>query len=109
MAACYMLATYTCEVILMEHQDRGIRCHRPKMSWGCLQPGLSCAGHSARALAGSKDIYDTALEPPAVLSVSENRTRAGPPKSGFPGFEGLRAVNSRRGLGWCARGIDGEI
>ena len=79
------------------------------MSWGCLWRSLSCAGHSARALAGSKGTNTTTLEMPMDLSVSENRTRAGPPKSGFRGFEELSAVRSRRGFGWCTRWIDGDL
>ena len=50
----------------------------------------------------------TISEPPVVLKVPETRTRAGPPKSGSRGFEGLSAVNPQRRFGWFARGIEAE-
>ena len=80
-----------------------------KCCWGCLKPTLDRVAHSARARAGLKEGSWTVLEPPAILSVSETPGRAGPPKSGFRGFEELSAVRSRRGFGWCTRWIDGDL
>ena len=47
-------------------------------------------------------------KPPAILKVPLPRTRAGPPKSGFRGFEELSAVHSRTVAGGCKSGIDAE-
>ena len=47
-------------------------------------------------------------EIPAILIVSENCIRAGPPKSESAGFEELNAANSRSRFLCCVRGIHEE-